>query len=453
MNQVMLIDDEPALRHSLGQTLELEEMQVSPFASAREALARLTPDWPGVVISDINMPGMDGIAFLTAALARDPELPVILLTSHGDISTAVSAMRLGAYDFIEKPFGTDELLEVVRRAQEKRRLVLENRELREELEAQSGPGPRLLGRTEGIRRLRKILTRIKDAPADVLIHGETGCGKELVARFLHDHSVRAAAPFVAINCGAIPESMMESELFGHEAGAFTGALKRRVGRIAWANGGTLFLDEIESMPMSLQIKLLRVLEERRVEPLGANQGIPLDIRVLAATKADLRQLADRGHFRADLYYRLNVVRVEIPPLRERKEDIPLLFENFLRVAATRYQLAPPRLGPEQVAWLLAHDWPGNVRELRNLAERCVLMGEEGAFADVSLSSHPLTLAEQVERFERTLLTDALGRHGGRLKEVQESLGLARKTLYGKMRKYALDKQDYKTGEEPPAANP
>ncbi|WP_368166150.1 sigma-54-dependent transcriptional regulator, partial [Aeromonas sp. R9-1] len=335
MNQVMLIDDEPALRHSLGQTLELEEMQVSPFASAREALARLTPDWPGVVISDINMPGMDGIAFLTAALARDPELPVILLTGHGDISTAVSAMRLGAYDFIEKPFGTDELLEVVRRAQEKRRLVLENRELREELEAQSGPGPRLLGRTEGIRRLRKILTRIKDAPADVLIHGETGCGKELVARFLHDHSVRAAAPFVAINCGAIPESMMESELFGHEAGAFTGALKRRVGRIAWANGGTLFLDEIESMPMSLQIKLLRVLEERRVEPLGANQGIPLDIRVLAATKADLRQLADRGHFRADLYYRLNVVRVEIPPLRERKEDIPLLFENFLRVAATR----------------------------------------------------------------------------------------------------------------------
>ncbi|WP_260391759.1 sigma 54-interacting transcriptional regulator, partial [Aeromonas enteropelogenes] len=260
---------------------------------------------------------------------------------------------------------------------------------------------------------------------------------------LHDHSVRAAEPFVAINCGAVPETMMESELFGHEAGAFTGAQKRRVGKIAWANKGTLFLDEIESMPMALQIKLLRVLEDREVEPLGTNQKIALDIRVLTASKVELKTLVEQGSFRADLYYRLNVVRVDIPPLRDRKEDVPLLFENFLRVAATRYQLAPPRLGAEQRVWLLAHDWPGNVRELRNLAERCVLMGEEGAFADLTLGREALTLAEQVDRFERILLTDTLSQHRGRLKEVQEALGLPRKTLYDKMRKYGLDKQDYK----------
>ncbi|MGE6106669.1 sigma-54-dependent transcriptional regulator [Aeromonas sobria] len=447
MNQVMLIDDEHHLRLSLGQTLELAQWQVTTFASAAEALPHISPQWPGIIISDINMPGMNGIALLEEAMNRDAELPVILLTGHGDISTAVQAMRLGAYDFIEKPFGTEQLLEVVRRACDKRRLVLENRELRSELEAQSGPGPRLLGAHPAIKRLRQLLTHIKDAPADVRIMGETGSGKELVARFLHDHSVRAAEPFVAINCGAVPETMMESELFGFEAGAFTGAQKRRVGKIAWADRGTLFLDEIESMPMALQIKLLRVLEDRKVEPLGTNHPIPLDIRVLAASKVDLKKLVEQGAFRADLYYRLNVVRVDIPPLRERKEDVPLLFENFLRVAATRYQLAPPRIGAEQRAWLLAHDWPGNVRELRNLAERCVLLGEEGAFADLSLGREALTLAEQVDRFERILLTDTLSQHRGRLKEVQESLGLPRKTLYDKMRKYGLDKQDYKLGEE------
>lgn len=444
--QVIFIDDEKSIRDALGQTLELEDYDVTLFASAKPALEMLDSQYPGVIISDINMPGINGIDFLKQALAIDPELSIILLTGHGDISMAVDAMRLGAYDFLEKPFSTENLLDVIKRAADKRELVLENRDLRRELEAQSGPGPRILGNTPQMKQLRRILSHIKDTPADVMIHGETGTGKELVARFLHDHSVRQNHPFVAINCGAIPETMIESELFGYEAGAFTGAQKKRVGKIAHANGGTLFLDEIESMPMSLQIKLLRVLEERAVEPLGSNKTVPLDIRIIAATKDDLKQMSDRGLFRHDLYYRLNVVSVDIPPLRERKDDIPMLFQNFTRSASTRYGVEPPSINLEQQQKLLEHDWPGNVRELRNLAERLILMGDTTTLSDSSqFSEAPLihTLAERMNQFEYTLLSDALKRHNGRLKEVQAELGLARKTLYDKMKKHHIDKDDYK----------
>ncbi|MGF1759369.1 sigma-54 dependent transcriptional regulator [Photobacterium sagamiensis] len=444
--QVIFIDDEKPIRDALGQTLELEDYDVTLFASAKPALALLENHFPGVIISDINMPGIDGITFLKRALAIDPELSIILLTGHGDISTAVDAMRNGAYDFLEKPFSTENLLDVVKRAGDKRELVLENRELRRELEAQSGPGPRILGNNPKIKQLRRILTHIKDTPADVMIHGETGTGKELVARFLHDHSIRQDKPFVAINCGAIPETMIESELFGYESGAFTGAQKKRVGKIAHANGGTLFLDEIESMPMLLQIKLLRVLEERKVEPLGTNQAIDLDIRIIAATKQDLRLMGDRGEFRQDLYYRLNVVSVDIPPLRARKDDIPMLFQNFTRSASTRYGIEPPAISLEQQQKLLEHDWPGNVRELRNLAERLVLMGDTSGLSDdgqISDDQVNLTLTDRINQFEFTLLCDALKRHNGRLKEVQEELGLARKTLYDKMKKHGIDKDDFK----------
>ncbi|WP_299017525.1 sigma-54 dependent transcriptional regulator [uncultured Photobacterium sp.] len=443
---VIFIDDEKPIRDALGQSLELEDYNVTLYASARPALEKLDSHFPGVIITDINMPGIDGIAFLKQALAIDPELSIIMLTGHGDISTAVDAMRLGAYDFLEKPFSTDNLLDVVKRAADKRELVLENRNLRRELEAQSGPGPRILGNTAQIKQLRRILSHIKDTPADVMIHGETGTGKELVARFLHDHSIRQDHPFVAINCGAIPETMIESELFGYEPGAFTGAQKKRIGKIVHANGGTLFLDEIESMPMTLQIKLLRVLEERTVEPLGTNKAVPLDIRIIAATKSDLKQMSDKGIFRQDLYYRLNVVSVDIPPLRDRRDDIPMLFQNFTRSASTRYGIEPPTISREQQQRLLEHDWPGNVRELRNLAERLVLMGDSSTLETTNqFSEEPLThtLSERINQFEFTLLSDALKRHNGRLKEVQLELGLARKTLYDKMKKHNIDKDDFK----------
>ncbi|MBN7818289.1 sigma-54-dependent transcriptional regulator [Bowmanella yangjiangensis] len=443
--QVILIDDEPAILNALKQLLHLEGYQSRTFNQAKDALTAIETNWSGIVITDINMPGMDGIAFLRQALKLDSELPVIMLTGHGDVSTAVEAMRIGAYDFLEKPFSNEHLLEVLRRASDKRKLVLENRELKDELSAQGAAGPRILGNHPQIKELRRVLARIKDIPADVLIKGETGSGKDLVARYLHYNSKRAAENFVAINCGAIPETMIESELFGFEAGAFTSAQKRRVGKIEHANGGTFFLDEIESMPMPLQIKLLRVLEERKIEPLGSNKIVDLDIRFVAAAKVDLRQLVERGEFREDLYYRLNVLNVQIPPLRERKEDISLLFQHFTAIASSRFDTDAPRLDSEQLYRLQSHAWPGNIRELRNTAERFVLMGGESVLeqSDDGSAHAGMTLAEKVGHFERSLLQEALQANEGRLVDVQQQLGLPRKTLYDKMRKYGLDKGDFK----------
>ncbi|MCY0966804.1 sigma-54-dependent transcriptional regulator [Parathalassolituus penaei] len=448
MMEVLVVDDEELVRKSLAQTLEIEGADVVTAANGREALAHIHTGWAGVVVTDINMPVMDGMALLREIRLIDADLPVIMLTGHGDVSIAVDAMRQGAYDFLEKPFSTDVLLETVQRAQEKRLLTLENRRLRQEVEVQSRPGPRIIGNHPDIRKLRDTLNHVKDTPADVLINGETGCGKELVARYLHTHSKRSSKAFVAINCGAIPENLIESELFGHEAGAFTGAGKKRVGKFQYANGGTLFLDEIESMPMVLQIKMLRVLEERKVEPLGSNQQIPLDIRIIAATKVDLKELSDKGEFRLDLYYRLNVVQVHIPPLRDRREDVPILFEHFVWAAANRYGGSEvPALTSAMRQQLMAHDWPGNVRELRNLAECFVLLGPERAF-DSALrteagSGGRISLAEQVSRYEEMLIREVLTRHQGRLKDAQEEMGLGRKTLYEKMKKYGLDKQTFK----------
>ncbi|MFP4137246.1 MAG: sigma-54-dependent transcriptional regulator [Halomonas sp.] len=452
---VMIIDDEPHLRITAGQTLELAGYAPVPYPGAETALAELGDDFPGVIVSDIRMPGMDGMALLREVRRRDPDLPVILITGHGDISTAVEAMREGAWDFLEKPFAAERLVEVVRRGVEKRRLSLENRRLRAELEAQqSAPGPRLVGRTPAIQRLAAMVQRISQVEADVLLFGETGAGKDLVARAIHERSPRGGHPFVAINCGAVPESTIESELFGHEKGAFTGAVERRIGKFEHANGGTVFLDEIESMPLSLQVKLLRVLQERSVERLGANVPVPLDIRVIAATKVDLKAAAEAGTFREDLYYRLDVVTLPIPPLRERREDIPLLFQHFAVVAANRSGLEAPPLDAAGTSALLAHDWPGNVRELRNLAERYVLLGGafdyrlEALLAGAEGDSGEPTLPQQVELFERSLLDQALTRHRGRVSEACERLGLPRKTLYDKLKKYGLRPEDYRQSDAP-----
>ena len=371
---VMIIDDEAHLRITAGQTLELAGYEPRAFESAEAALAALAPDFPGVIVSDIRMPGMDGMTLLREVRGRDPDLPVILITGHGDISTAVEAMREGAWDFLEKPFAGERLVEMVRRGIDKRRLSLENRELKAELEAQqSAPGPRLVGKTPAIQRLASLVQRISQVETDVLLFGETGAGKDLVARAIHERSPRGGHPFVAINCGAVPESIIESELFGHEKGAFTGAVERRIGKFEHAQGGTVFLDEIESMPLSLQVKLLRVLQERSIERLGANVTVPLDLRVIAATKVDLKAAAEAGHFREDLYYRLEVVTLPIPPLRERREDIPLLFQHFAVVAANRSGLECPPLDAGDISALLAHDWPGNVAELASLVRHLMVL--------------------------------------------------------------------------------
>lgn len=447
---VLIIDDEAHLRITAGQTLELAGYTPNAFASAEEALDALAPDFPGVVVSDIRMPGMDGMALLREVHKRDPDLPVILVTGHGDISTAVEAMREGAWDFLEKPFAGERLVEMVRRGIEKRRLSLENRQLKAELEAQqSAPGPRLVGRTQAMQHLSSMVQRISQVETDVLLFGETGAGKDLVARSLHERSNRGGQPFVAINCGAIPESIIESELFGHEKGAFTGAMERRIGKFEHADGGTVFLDEIESMPLALQVKLLRVLQERMVERLGANEPVALDIRVIAATKVDLKAAAEDGRFREDLYYRLNVVTLPIPALRERREDIPLLFQHFAVVAANRSGLEAPPLATADISVLLAHDWPGNVRELRNLAERFVLLGAaydyrlDALLEGAEVGASDLALPQQVELFEKSLISQSLASHRGRINDICVHLGLPRKTLYDKLKKYALKPEDYR----------
>ncbi|MCB1760849.1 MAG: sigma-54-dependent Fis family transcriptional regulator [Gammaproteobacteria bacterium] len=445
---VLFIDDEKHIRIANRQTLELAGFEVQCFGSAEQALPLIAMDWPGVVVSDIRLPGMDGLELRERVHRIDRDLPVILITGHGDISMAVNAIRDGAYDFIEKPFPAETLVETVRRAMDKRKLTLENRSLRSELQAQSVPGPRIVGRTLIMQRLRTMVAQIANTHADVLLMGETGTGKEMVARSLHEHSERRDNNFVAVNCGAVPENLIESELFGHEAGAFTGANERRIGKFEHANGGTLFLDEIESMPLPVQVRLLRVLQEREVERLGSNRLIKLNIRVIAASKVDLKQLAERGEFREDLYYRLNVVVIEIPPLRERREDIPLLFHHFLLVSSARYQRELPSPGQEALQSLLAHDWPGNVRELRNIAERFVLLGEScnynleqlmhGSEGEVGI-----TLPEQVECFEKSVIEQALAAHNGNIKATMTALGVPRKTLYDKMRKFGIDKANFK----------
>ena len=441
--QVILIDDDPHLRQALYQTLDLAGLKVLPLAEANGLAGRIGRDWPGVVVSDIRMPGMDGLELLTQLHGQDPELPVLLITGHGDVPLAVQAMRAGAYDFLEKPFASDALLDSVRRALALRALVLDNRSLRLALSDRQLLSSRLVGVSPAMLRLREQIGALAATKADVLILGETGSGKEVVARALHDLSARRNGPFVAINAGALAESVVESELFGHEPGAFTGAQKRRIGKFEFANGGTLFLDEIESMSLDVQVKLLRMLQERVVERLGGNQLIPLDIRVIAATKEDLRQAADQGRFRADLYYRLNVAPLRIAPLRERGEDVLMLFDYFAGEASVRHDLTPNVLQPAQRALLLRHTWPGNVRELQNVAERFAL-GLELAL-DNSAEGQPAAgnevaggLSEQVEHFEKSLIAAELERTHSSMRSLAEALGVPRKTLHDKLRKHGLN---------------
>jgi two-component system C4-dicarboxylate transport response regulator DctD len=446
--EVLFIDDEKHIRQANRQTLELADLDVICRDSAEKGLEQVNREWSGIIVCDIRLPNMDGLQFLTEVHKIDQDLPVILITGHGDVSIAVQAMRDGAYDFIEKPYSSERLVKTVLRGLEKRSLTIENRNLRRKLELHSAPGPRIIGRTPIMEQLRTTIAQVADTGADVLVLGETGTGKELVARALHENSRRRTENFVAINCGAVSESIMESELFGHEAGAFTDAKTKRIGKFEHANGGTLLLDEIESMPIRVQINLLRVLQERSLERLGSNKLIPLDLRVVAASKVDLLSAAEKGYFREDLYYRLNVVCLEVPPLRDRREDIALLFHHFLLVAGHRYQQEVPTPGGSQMQTLLSYSWPGNVRELRNLAERYVLLGHQFDYSLEKLLSgqnkdQPQSLPQQVECFERSLIEQALAGANGSIKEVMTTLAIPRKTLYDKMRKHGLDKSDYK----------
>lgn len=444
---VILVDDDPDLLRATTQTLRLQGMQVHAHAKAADALGALTPDFDGVIVTDVRMPGIDGLELFARVRALDADIPVILITGHGDIPMAVQAMRDGAYDFLSKPYPGEQLVAALRRAAEKRQLVLANRALRAAAARREPDDLPFIGVTPAMQRIKETLRHIADADVDVLIEGETGTGKEVVATMLHRLSRRATHPLVAINCGALPETVIESELFGHEAGAFTGAQRRRIGRIEHSSGGTLFLDEIESMPLGVQVKLLRVLETRQVTPLGTNEVRRADLRVVAATKVDLGDPKLRERFREDLYYRLNVVTIHLPPLRERREDIPLLFAHYVGQAAQRFQREVPKMNDQVRRHLREHDWPGNIRELAHFAERFVLgvLNPPATPAAAPAPGPILTLPQRMEQYEAAQIRQALAAHGGDVRATLDELGLPRKTFYDKLQRHGIDRQEYVAG--------
>ncbi|MEM7633137.1 MAG: sigma-54 dependent transcriptional regulator [Pseudomonadota bacterium] len=435
---VIFVDDEEHLRISAAQTFELAGLSAQCFGNAADALEQVSRSYAGVVVSDIRMPNMDGSELLHRLLEIDFELPVLLVTGHGDVKLAVSSMQQGAYDFIEKPFAPDYLVASVRRALEKRRLTLENRHLRTKVTQRDKLETRLTGRTPVMIALRKAIRSIASTDLDVQITGETGVGKEVVARALHDLSPRADGPFVAINCGALSLDQVESELFGHHAGAFAGAIRTRIGKLEHGRRGTIFLDEIESMPLDLQVKLLRVLEERSITPLGSNEVVELDVRFLSASKENLQMAVEKGTFRQDLYFRLTTSMLNIPSLRERRDDIPRLFIQLANEAARRYRREFADIPSHYLLELSNRDWPGNVRELRNEADRFVL-GVDKVDED---TAEQATLAQRMAAHERAIVSSELSAHNGVLKETYEALGISRKSLYEKMQKHGLNRRGF-----------
>ena len=443
--KIILVDDEDELRHSTAQALELAGFDVIDFATAERATHLAGFGFKGIVITDIRMSGMDGLTLMNRLHELDRDIPVILITGHGDVQLAVRAMREGAYDFLEKPFVASQLAELAQRALDYRRLVLENRVLRAAAGQSDDLEQRLLGRSNVMVELRRKIRTIGPTDTDVLLIGDTGSGKEVTARALHDLSQRASKPYVAINCAALPANLIESELFGHEVGAFPGAMRARFGKFELAQGGTILLDDIGSMPMDVQGRLLRVIQDRTITRLGSNDPLPLDVRFIATSRTPLEADVAAGRFRADLLYRLNVITLDIPPLEARREDIPLLFMQLVSEAASRYRRDPVPVPPRVLSALGEQQWPGNVRELRNAADRFILdLGLpflETPQDDAEPGTSP-RLAERVADFERGIIENALIANGGSLKPVYESLGLSRKSLYEKMQKYGLDRSRY-----------
>lgn len=444
-NQVVLVDDNESLLVNVSDYLSLYFDKVHTFSAPQKALSHLTAEFPGVVVTDIRMPEMSGMELLKKILDIDEDLPVILMTAHGEISQAVEAMKLGGYDFIEKPFEPERLQESIRRAMEKRALTLSQRALQSQLADVGAIENRLIGVSSAIDRVRRQILSVAKMDVPVMIHGETGSGKEVVANCLHDFSNRKDAKFVAINCAAIPKDLVESELFGHVKGAFSGAQSNRVGKLEYADGGTLFLDEVESIPMHIQVKLLRALSEGKIEALGSNVSREIDIRVVSASKESLK---DNENFRQDLYFRLQVAEIQIPPLRSRKEDIALLFEHYAKSFAERYGIDWPGANARLQSQLMGYDWPGNVRELINVATRCVMQSiqdlndlsalDEG----VDFNGDHESLKELVEQYEKNVLINSLRRYKGSIPDVLKELNLERRTFYVKLQKYDIDRSEF-----------
>lgn len=437
--EVLFVDDDAQLRAANIQLLELADINVRAFPDAQGALGVLDHNFPGVVVSDIRMPRIDGLQLFARIRAIDPEIPVILITGHADVPMAVHALRDGAFDFLTKPFAVDHLVTSIRKAMDMRRLVLDNRRLKAAINEGDSP---LIGDSAVMSRIREMTLQLARADIDVLVEGETGTGKELVALLLHRKGPRRGRPFVAVNCGALPANLAEIELFGHASGALPTMRMDRIGRIEASQGGTLFLDEIDSTKPSVQTKLLRVLEEREVLPIGAREPRPINLRVVAATKSNLADAISCGRFRQDLFYRLNVVRICLPALRERREDIPQLFAYFVEAAKQRMGLSTFTMSDFVRRRLLEHDWPGNVRELRNFAFESVLGLSDASNLPIQEACVG-SLVQRVERFEAMAIREALEASRGEIATTMQALGLPRKTLYDKLSRHGIEPRIYR----------
>jgi DNA-binding NtrC family response regulator len=444
--RVLVVDDEPAQRELVGGFLRKHGFEVAEAPDGQAALDRFRKEPFDLILTDQRMPGLSGLELLEAARRVSPEAAVVVMTAYGTIETAVAAMRGGAADYLTKPLNLEELLHRIGQVRERRRLIRENRELREALrERHRVEG--IVGESGRMQEVLSLVRRVAPSEATVLIQGESGTGKELIARAIHQASPRAGGPLVGVSCAALPETLLESELFGHERGAFTGALATRRGRFELAQGGTLFLDEIGDVPLHLQAKLLRVLQEREIERVGGGRPIPVDVRLVAATHRDLEALVRAGRFRDDLYYRINVVTIALPPLRERREDIPPLLDHFLETFARRNGKAIRGLTREAREALLRYDYPGNVRELENLVERAVVLTRDDV---IGLEDLPLSLKETdreaglgpslpaaVEGMERRMIREALAQADGVQTRAADLLGISERVLRYKLKKYGL----------------
>lgn len=443
--RVLVVEDEEIIREILLKTLDEEGYHVDAVETGEDALKALDSQLYDLVLLDLNLPGMHGLNVLAAAPAVQTDAQFIVMTAFGTVDTAVEAMKLGAYDYINKPFRTEELLMTLERAREEADLRREVAQLRRQ--AGEGMQSRIVGRTAAMQRLFDMIERVAPTRATVLVVGETGTGKELVARAIHDLSDRARRPFVAVNCSALPESLLESELFGHMKGSFTGAIQNKRGLFEEASGGTLFLDEISTVSPAIQVKLLRVLQERKIKRVGGRETVAVDFRLLAATNVDLAKLVEEDGFREDLFYRLNVFPIMVPPLRERREDIALLANHFRLRFAEENGIEPPELPPETLSRMMAYDWPGNVRELENFIERGVIMHAGarsipfdppqgvGRRPERELLTRSRDDQWDLERLEREYILEILEETHWHQGEASEILGINRRTLYRKLRKY------------------
>jgi two-component system C4-dicarboxylate transport response regulator DctD len=455
---IVVIDDDEAARLSIAQMLRLRRFKVEVFRSAESAL-----NWPGLesakcIITDIKMPGMDGEQFLAEVVRRRLLTPVLMITGHGDIPMAVRCLKAGAFDFLEKPFDDDVLLVYVSKAVEQMELRLESRDLRRRLNLLSpGEDGRLgmVGRSREIQDVYELIEEAARSDAPVLIMGETGVGKELVARAIHAQSARCRGPFVPVNAGALPESMLESELFGHARGSFTGALAEREGKLVTASGGTLLLDEIETISERAQVQLLRVLDDGIIEPLGSDKPRKVDIRLISASNVNLQAEVKRGAIREDFFHRIMVLSIMVPPLRDRQEDIPLLISHFIRLGANKTGIPIPQIPEKTLGKLLTHPWPGNVRELKNAVERMLITSHQGAAGNflpdltfdtnrlLSLPSTSGRLREEMERTEKDVIEAALREHEGQINPTYQALGISRRALYERIKKYGLKREQYR----------